>query len=180
MKIRDYARIVVEGMDGAGKSYLTNQILTFLGEQGYYVPGYNRVAGEKPPMPQWWMDQLSYNPLGKVVVHDRFFYPELVYGPVLRKRLAMDQPTQRYVQDFLRHRAFLIYVRPPIEVISKGIEKEHQMEGVKEHFNELLVQYDQIMIDEGNAMDWRFVKYDWTEPSGLAKLFKRLAGYIYE
>jgi thymidylate kinase len=180
MKIRDYARIVIDGMDGSGKSFLTNQVMAYLGEQGHYIPGYNRVVGEKPPMPQWWMDQLAYNPPGKVVVHDRFFYPELVYGPVLRHRLAMDKGTQSYVQNFLRNRAFLIYCRPPIAIISEGIEKEHQMKGVKENFGDLIMTYDQLMIDEGNIMEGRFMKYDWTEPTGLAKLLSRLAGYIYQ
>jgi len=180
VKIRDYARIVIEGIDGSGKSYLANQVLSYLGEQGHYIPGYNRVIGHKPPMPQWWMDQLAYNPVGKVVVHDRFFYPELIYGPVLRGTLVMDQSVQRYVQEFLRHRALLIYCRPPISTISKGIEKEHQMKGVKEHFNDLLLAYDQLMINEANVMDGRFHKYDWTEPTGLAKLLYRMAGYIYE
>lgn len=180
MKIKDYARIVIEGMDGSGKSYLTNQILSYLGEQGHYIPGYNRVVGEKPPMPQWWMDQLNYNPPGKVVVHDRFFYPELVYGPVLRKKIAVDPGTRSYVQEFLRHRAFLVYCRPPIVIIEQEIHKEHQMKGVKENFSQLIMEYDQLMIDEANAMEGRFLKYDWTEPTGLAKLLSRLAGYIYQ
>ena len=180
MKIRDYARIVVEGMDGSGKSTLVKQLMEYLGEQGDYVPGYNRVIGEKAPMPQWWMEKLAYNPVGKIVVHDRFFYPELVYGPVLRKRVVMDRGTESYVREFLRHRAFLIYCRPPVKTIAQDIHKVEQMKGVKEHFNELLTAYDQVMIDEAGVMNSRFARYDWTQPMELVKLIRRLTGYIYE
>lgn len=179
MKIRPYARVVVEGMDGAGKTTLVNQLESFLGDYGHFVPGYNRVVGEKSPMSQWWMEQLAENPVGRVIIHDRFFYPELVYGPVLRNKIDTDGSTQFYVQNFLRQYAFLIYCRPPIAVLREGAQVEKQMEGVYDRFTELTVEYDKLMITEAEAMDGRFIKYDWTENNAILKLLRRLTGYIY-
>jgi thymidylate kinase len=180
MKIRPYSRIVVEGMDGSGKTTLVKQLEEYLGDRGHFVPGYNRVKTDKPPMQQWWMEQLAENPINQIVVHDRFFYPELVYGPVLRGRMNMDPSTRSYVQNYLRLHGFLIYCRPPTSVVSREVHKEDQMKGVIEKFHDLLIKYDRVMIDEAPFYNGRFAKYDWTATSGLTDLLKRLTLYIYE
>lgn len=180
MKIRPYRRIVIEGMDGSGKTTLVNQLMEHYGDSAHLVPGYNRQPDPKPKIDQWWMEQLSKNPHGKVVIHDRFFYPEFVYGPVLRGFVTGDESTISYVQEFLRANAFLIYCRPPIEVLKKGIEVEVQMEGVKNMFNDLLVAYDHMIIREGPHYQGRFVKYDWSDDKAMLRLIMRLTGYIFE
>lgn len=181
MKTRPFARIVVEGMDGSGKTTLVNQLMHYLGDRrADLVPGYNRTPEPKAPMPQWWMEQLARNPVDRVTVHDRFFYPELVYGPILRGRVNMDGPTRVYVQNFLRKYAFLIYCRPPMDTIQEGIIVHSQMKGILENFHDLLILYDKIMISEGMHYSWRFVKYDWTDDKAMSKLIQRLTGYLYE
>lgn len=180
MKIRPYTRIVIEGMDGSGKTTLVNQLMEHFGDTAHLVPGYNRYPNPKPPMDRWWMEQLGSHPLGKIIVHDRFFYPEFVYGPILRGRIQAEDSTVEYVQKFLREHAFLIYCRPPVEVLKEGIDVEPQMEGVKNMFNDLLSAYDRMIIDEAPHYDGRFVKYDWSDDQAMAKLFMRLTGYIWQ
>jgi thymidylate kinase len=41
VKLKPYTRIVIDGMDGSGKTTLTNQIMEWLGDRGYLVVGYN-------------------------------------------------------------------------------------------------------------------------------------------
>lgn len=176
MKTKAYARIVVEGMDGSGKTTLVEQLQDYLGDRGYIISGYNRIEGDKPPIQQWWMEQLAFNPVGQVVVHDRFYYPELVYGPVLRNKIAVDLSTKLYVENFLRNNALLIYCRPPTGVLSQSIHEEDQMEGVIERFTDLLVAYDRLMIKEAPLYNGRFIKYDWNNLMGL---LNKVAGYIY-
>lgn len=179
MKIRPYSRIIVEGMDGSGKTTLVNQLVEYLGDRGELVPGYNRTPDPKSPMPQWWMEQLARNPVDKVVVHDRFFYPELVYGPLLRGRVNMDGPTRAYVQEFLRKYAFLIYCRPNIETLVQGFTVEPQMDGLQEAFHELLLSYDELMISEAPHYNGRFMRYDWKDDRAMMRLMSQLAGYFY-
>lgn len=178
-KIQPYSRIVVEGMDGSGKSTLVENLLEWLGDQGQAVPGYNRQPASKPPLQQWWMEQLAHNPENKVVIHDRFYYPELVYGPVLRNRIDITLPTRSYVEDYLRRRAFLIYCRPSVETLEKGVMVEDQMKGVRERFHDLLLRYDKLMVEEARHYSWRFMLYDWTDDKHLGRLYQRLSGYIY-
>jgi hypothetical protein len=125
------------------------------------------------------MEKLGYNPVDKVVVHDRFFYPEFVYGPVLRGGTQGSRWEHNYVRDFLRSRAFLIYCRPPIGVLRDGAISNPQMKGVLERFDDLLLHYDQLMIDEAPHYNGRFVRYDYTNNFHLDILLKKLAGYIY-
>lgn len=180
MKVSPYSRIVVEGMDGSGKSTLVKQLVEHYGERAHLVPGYNRTPEPKSPMQKWWMEQLSVNPNDKVVIHDRFFYPEFVYGPVLRGHINAEQSTVEYVRSFLRERAFLIYCRPPIEVLKRGVDVEFQMEGVKTMFNDLLVAYDHMIVREAPYYNGRFVKYDWSDDQAFLQLIMRLTGYVYE
>lgn len=180
MKVKPLSRIVVEGMDGSGKTTLVNQLYEYLGPSRVeVVPGYNRITGPKSPMRVWWMEQLSINPFNKTVLHDRFFYPELVYGPVLRGRIDAEPSTIDYVRSFLREHALLIYCRPPVEVIRNGSNAEPQMKGVHEKFPHLLYEYDLVMSEEVPHMRERFVKYDWTQDDSLLKLVGYIREYLY-
>lgn len=179
MEIKPYSRIVVEGMDGSGKSTLLNQLKNHFQEQAVLIPGYNRVEGDKPDISTWWEQQVSTNPDNAVVIHDRFFYSEFVYGPVLRGRTEGQWPTVEYLKRFLRDRAFLIYCRPPVEVIRSGFKALPQMDGVEAHFHDLLNQYDSLMGQEAVFMQGRFFKYDYTTEGDLGELLTMLEGYLY-
>lgn len=181
MKIKPYSRVVVEGMDGSGKTTLVTQMMEFFGDRAVFVPGYNRIQGVKSPLSQWWMEQLAHNPAGKFVVHDRFFYPELVYGPVLRNKVNADPSILSYVRELLRSHALLVYCRPPIAAIKKGVTVQSQMRGVHERFHDLMIQYDKVMIAESDylAKDGRFTIYDWTKDDALLRLVNKITGYIY-
>lgn len=179
MKIQPYKRIVIEGMDGSGKSTLVNQLMEHYGDQAHLIPGYNRYPDPKSTMDRWWMEQLATHPVGKIVIHDRFFYPEFVYGPTLRGYINAESSTVQYVQSFLREHAFLIYCRPPVEILKEGIEAETQMVGVKEMFNDLLSAYDNMIITEALHYGGRFMKYDWSDDQAMLKLITRLVGYLY-
>lgn len=181
MKLRPYARILIDGMDGSGKTTLTQNLVDLLGEQAHPVPGYNRDPDpRKSKLQTWWMERLAENPVGKVVIHDRFFYPEFVYGLILRGRLDMSATTRDYVRGFLRDNAFLIYCRPPAQIIDRDSRVNDQMEGVHERSKDLLIAYDKLMIEEAPYYHERFMRYDWTEHGSIHQLMKRITRYIYE
>jgi polyphosphate kinase 2 (PPK2 family) len=174
--MRANARVVVEGMDGSGKTTLVKKILAGLGPEISYLV--RNDSGPNRDLKKFWYDSLSVNPKGLVAVHDRFFYPEVVYGPVLRGKLSVDGGTIEYVSEHLRHFALLIYCRPDIEVIKQGIEVESQWPGVKEHFFELIEQYDRVMVSEAEIYQDRFFKYDWKADEADLNLLEALEDYL--
>lgn len=173
--MRQYARIIVEGMDGSGKTTLAKKLCQIFPDSEYH----RNEKGPREDLGQWWMEQLSWNPSRKVIIHDRFFYPELVYGPVLRGKISVDEGTIRYVSDFIRSYAFLIYCRPPIHTIRAGVMVEDQFPGIRENFNQLLSQYDKVMNAEVVAFDPdRWFLYNWEWDSDLKRLVAKLEEYL--
>src|SRR5690349_6611976 len=119
-------RVVVEGMDGSGKTTLIERLT----RQFHYlsmVPG-----GRRPNITEWWQDQLKPNETEYVPIHDRFFYSELVYGKVLRGRIEGSMDLLSSVDKHLRTYCLLIYCRPPDRVIERSLKEtgSTQMEGV--------------------------------------------------
>ncbi len=175
VQVRQYPRVIVEGMDGAGKTFLARQLADQFDLQ--YV---RNEKGPREDIGWWWMDQLHWFPGDPIPLNDRFFYPELVYGPVLRGNIVATFATVEYVSNFLRSYAFLIYCRPPIPVIQKGVEVEDQMDGVKDNFKTLLGTYDKLMIKEfDHYPKERCFKYDWTQPIQLQNLIGRVEEYLH-
>lgn len=163
-------------MDGSGKTTLVKKLLAGIGPEHSYLVRNDR--GPDRDLGTFWYDSLGYNPAGRVAIHDRFFYPEVVYGPVLRGRLSVEGSTIDYVSKFLRHFAFLIYCRPATATIQQGIEVEEQWPGVKENFTALLDQYDHIMMTESDWYQDRFFLYDWKRDDADVELMNALTRYI--
>lgn len=171
--MRERARVIVEGMDGSGKSTLVGQ-LSEIFDSAHYV----RTLGPKPELGQWWMEQLSFNPRDKFSLHDRFFYPEVVYGPVLRGKISVEGSTMKYVSEYIRSNAFLVYCRPRVELMWKSVISTEQWPGVRENFYPLLKAYDDCMIGETVWYQDRWFRYDWEDVHSLSRLVVALLRYL--
>lgn len=174
--MRINARVVVEGMDGSGKTSLVNKILSGLGSDTSYLVRNDR--GPDRDLRTFWLDSLGDNPVGRVAVHDRFFYPEVIYGPILRNKISVEGGTIEYVSKYLRNFAYLIYCRPPTSIIAAGVQVEEQWPGVRENFIRLLDQYDDTMMMESQWYQDRFLRFDWTADEAEAELLVSLARYL--
>lgn len=173
MNTRQRYRIIVEGMDGSGKSTLIKSLMA-------EFPPMEIIRNELGPaqdFDHWWPEQLERLESPVVPVHDRFFYSELVYGPILRGHLTASANVISNVFWFLRANSLLIYCRPDTDDLRRGIGIEPQMEGVNEEFMALLGLYDEIM---GNELPWyndRFITYDWSH-YGLDAVLELVGRYL--
>jgi len=154
---REFRKVIVEGVDGSGKSTLIQSLLDrfhFL----ELVPG-----GKKPDMPKFWHDWTAPLTNELVPIHDRFFYSELIYGPLIRGQIDAPDYVVRNVRHILRGTAFLIYCRPPNQALWMAVEAKPQMDGVKEQFRRLRDAYDSLIYEEAPYYPAnRFIRYDWT------------------
>jgi hypothetical protein len=167
-------RIIVEGMDGSGKSTLAQQLAEeFRGEV---------VKNEKGPrddLGSWWEDCLKAAPTkAEIFVHDRFFYPEFVYGPILRGTVSVFPTNIEVVSKWIRSFAFLVYCRPDVEVIRAGAAGREQWPGVMPNFLPLLQAYDTIMTGEIQWYGNRFFRYDWQNDQSYNNLRVAIANWM--
>jgi thymidylate kinase len=153
--MRQDLRIIVEGMDGTGKTYLVDYLRNQFPQLDLVV---NKLGPEQN-FDVWWPEQLERAKSSKVPIHDRFFYSELVYGPVIRGHIVANPNVVQNVLWFLRTTTLLIYARPPVPVIRRQLGKNKQMAGVESHFQQLLELYDQLMMAERSWYGNRFVHY---------------------
>lgn len=169
---RQVTRIIVEGMDGSGKTTLINSLMKDFPQ----LELVRNQHGPEQKFETWWPEQLDREESDRIPIHDRFFYSELVYGPILRGRINADPNLINNVLWFLRSSALLIYARPSVDNLRKGIKKEKQMEGVEDRFTDLIELYDQVMSSELNWYGNRFIHYSW-DPN-QTELLETVVGYL--
>lgn len=91
--------IVLEGVDGAGKSTLTERLCDTLG------PGALRLHSgplESDPLREYEWRLKDYVPgSGQHVVCDRWHVGELIYGPLYRGQSRLTEPMRRHVEMYL-------------------------------------------------------------------------------
>lgn len=174
--MRQIKRVVVEGPDGCGKSTLIEQLMTVeFPDLFYYV---KNKKGPEANFAEFWPGELEVEQRDVVPLHDRFFYSELVYGPVLRGRLNAETALIRNVSWFLRMGAFLIYCRPDNETIMHEVLVYPQMAGVVEALPQLITNYDILMEQEATWYGQRFFKYDWKNEDHFTQLRQYLVEYL--
>lgn len=166
-------RIIVEGPDGAGKTTLVEYLHSLF--------DFEIICNPKGPDQnfEWWWPEtliLKGSRPDTTVIHDRFFYSELVYGPVIRGRVVVSNDLIRTTQAQLRQSAMLIYARPSEAALAQGVRVADQMEGVAEKHTKLIEAYDDLMTMEQFHYGKRFYRYDWRsdkEPRSVVEHVKR-------
>lgn len=173
MNRQDY-RIIVEGTDGSGKTSLVQRLMRDFPD----LILVRNPLDDKQDFGAWWPQELDRQKSAAVPIHDRFFYSELVYGPIIRKKINAPQALIDNVALFLRHTSFLVYARPHSDIIRLGIQQLEQMDGVKENFDDILGLYDQIMNVERQWFKDRFFQFDWNTDGHYFSLVQTLKEYL--
>ena len=146
--------IIIEGMDGSGKTILAQQLSPRLwnapikrfvtsGGPANYDPLVERTRAALMELHnQVMQDQRP------VVIYDRFpLISEPVYGTILRGRNRFDDEWTTLIDLLLALDPIVVYCRPRIEFILQNIREtaDSQMKGVVSRALELVNAYDELI-----------------------------------
>lgn len=181
--------IVVEGPDGAGKTVLVGQLTKDFPRLKMAVDVWEK-RGEadkhKEERRISTVRQRTYTAIGeafkgtKPLIHDRLFYSEMVYGPLLRNYVKFHPMEAEFI-----HRAFLtlqcpiVICLPPFTVVENNVHNtQDHLDGVNERIEELyggyLAHVADLMQTEAN-----FVVYDYTRgEKDYDPLVERIERYL--
>lgn len=116
--------IVVEGVDGAGKSTFCRRLDDALCDaSGGFDGGVIRHKGplERHPLEEYVLDLDDYVPgASESVICDRWHLGERIYGPLYRGKSQLDLARQRYVEMYLRSRGALL-VHVTADTVTLGV-----------------------------------------------------------
>jgi len=142
--------IIVEGMDGTGKTTLVQQLAHHLDmEPKKFVKSSGPDEDYKLTLFDNTLSEIQELEIasaeGKSIkrLYDRFpLISEVVYGPILRGHHCFEGLHYPLRRRLLALKTVIIYCRPDRDVIQTNIQQTPQMSGVREHFKELLNAYD--------------------------------------
>lgn len=146
--------IIIEGMDGSGKTILAQQLSLRMGN----IPIKRFVTSNGPTNHDLLVkrtketlkelyDQVTQN-RRPVVIYDRFpLISEAVYGSILRDRNHFGYEWTSLIDLMLSLDPIVIYCRPGIKSILENIRNtaESQMDGVVSKARELVNAYDELI-----------------------------------
>ena len=163
--------VIVEGMDGTGKTTLIQQLAhhldvkpkKFVKSSGPYEDfKQTLVASTIPEINELETASAKGWPIKRL--YDRFpLISEAVYGPVLRGRNCFEDRYYPLRSRLLALKTVIIYCRPDRDVIYTNVQQTLQMAGVREHFGELLNAYDKLFEElMDSPMNSYITVFDYT------------------
>lgn len=152
--------IIVEGSDDSGKSTLIKQITENV--QGLKFGGH---SSGPPEGRDDYMDRLKVlksNPgHTRNLIFDRFFFSELVYGPLLRGIIMPSDGDIAWIEvKLIEHDPLIIYCRRPPHEIAKLKDSDH-LPGVAKNISKIVQAYDKIFSTRVLSLGDRLMVYDY-------------------
>ncbi len=109
-----------------GKTTLIGQL-----KESFPILETNKSIGNSPGLARWLTKEILTNKKNKMRIYDRFFFSELVYGPLLRGRTCFTPEEDELILGMLKSiKPLVIICDRPIEDIVKTIDDSEQMIGV--------------------------------------------------
>jgi hypothetical protein len=177
--------VIIEGMDGTGKTTLVQQLAhrlevkprKFVGSLGpsddYRVVLVNLTISEITELEIASAEGRSIKRL-----HDRFpLISEAVYGPILRGHNCFGGPYYPLRRRLLALKTVIIYCRPDRDVIQANVQQAPQMSGVLGHFGELLDAYDKLFVElTESPVNSYITVFDYTRDE-VRELIHKIRGF---
>ena len=132
--------VIVEGIDGVGKTTLVDYIV----EQGLEKHHFN-YDEKNMDLYNKYMSVLYSSNLNKVL--DRSFISEMVYGPVIRGKSKLElEQYKRLLLEYKKNGTSIIYLTAPKEILLQRKQNDlADLEMIQKIYDKLNLQYNKIM-----------------------------------
>lgn len=157
--------IIIEGIDGAGKSTFIEKIDKAITEsQEWYDKKWDKVFYHRG-VPVGTIEQEYMNPLlrakkNEFFVADRWHVGEMIYGPIYRgETLVSGQWEADIEQQLDRMNAIKIILLPPLEVVKKRLATRGEDYLQDEHIDDVYHFYSEY------AEKWNYTVFRWEDLS---------------
>lgn len=171
--------IVVEGVDGSGKTTLMDQLRVAGASSKKYF-----VMLRHSCRPYTFADAMRFYDVLRAANHsltmliDRHpMISEPIYGPILRKHNLLRVYNEAQILEMIeRTTDVLIYCRPPDNIIRDGLKSQPQLVGVSDHIKQLIADYDLLIKHIRTQTRVRVIEYNWMQEGAFDYLKKELFG----
>ena len=159
--------IILEGVDGAGKSTFINELSAMLPDQTKVL---HRAQLKRHPMQEYVGDISSYNPAKDVIICDRWHVGELVYGPLYRGSSQLTGPQALFIEKWLQSRGALkLHMNTDYETVKQRLADRGE-DFLQEHHVRLVYDFYEAYCAENR---WLKV-YDFT-PAKIIEVAEKYA-----
>lgn len=173
--------VIVEGMDGTGKTNLVNYLLQAFPMLTPHPRASTSTGGPVPELDWWVINDTTTTHRAAPSVYDRHpIISEPIYGPVCRGKVPGRFNDARWVADMKRRLALasvMILCAPPWDTVKANLENEDidHMEGVRKHAHSLYMAYAWV--------DWPGIqiRYDYSRHSKdmIADYMRSILGGVF-
>lgn len=170
--------MIVEGPDGAGKTTLLTRLSRDLGVPIKEWPEARNEMANVGVFRRVFSSlayEVSASNAEPPLLHDRLYLSELVYGSVLRGKVAFDVYQQNTIEDIiLALRIPVILCRPPWEIVAANVAASQgtQMEGVPDHIRAIWEAYGGICTNR--IPKPHSILYDYTGATRPSSSYERI------
>lgn len=174
--------IIVEGCDNTGKSMLVKQLLERIPEL-VFVP-----HGPRPPesYSDYLNEMFSVMSLPNVnnVIVDRFYFSELVYGPILRGGVGLTPGEIDFLNDKLKQVDPLVIIcYNANEDVKSSFAEREQLEGVEDNIDKIQEKFMSLFRGKNSYREIKHIYYNWREglihpEYGLDALIVEIKAYL--
>lgn len=167
--------IVVEGVDGSGKSSLVARLCHDL-QIPLHARASDSVEGPVKNLWRWAWDDVIHWEDQELSIYDRHpLVSEYIYGPITRGSMDpmfVGVESQSLYRVF-RENCIIIFCDPDLEDIGRNVIKQPQMNGVLNNFNQLYWAYRAYFhLYSGFQIRWDYNETDYASLLANLKFWK--------
>lgn len=166
--------IILEGPDNSGKSTLGRKLA-----KKFDLVLKHSIRPDKSWVTHEVLRHSRSQLIPSRIIQDRVYaISEYIYGNIIRGHTALGPFHAQALRDLYSRDHLIIYCRPQMKTILNNKGRD-QMEGVLDHHEAIVKEYDDVMGDIARYSSNRVISYDWeTMPNEY--IYERVAAHLLE